>query len=155
MRGGEGANEVETRDRPSHQDRRKHKCTPALRAQQVGVRAQGLRHAGAEPVALDDEPDQRLQVVGAVAVAERPERVRAAPPVAQLESHQRELVAQDVRDRRSLLAHPGDGSVEPEARLETHDHQVERVGQRRVICPTRPRVRRLSQRFGSTWPPLE
>src|SRR5262245_9708052 len=33
----------------------------ALRTQQVGVRAKRLRHAGAEPVALDDEGDKRLK----------------------------------------------------------------------------------------------
>src|SRR5262245_62797431 len=46
-----------------------------------------------------------------------PERVRAGAPVAELEGHLRELGAHDVRDRRALLAHPGDGRVEPEPRL--------------------------------------
>src|SRR5262249_60154185 len=59
----------------------------ALRPQQISMSPQRLRHAGTELVALDDEADEGLQVVGAVASTEPAERVGARPPVAQLERH--------------------------------------------------------------------
>src|SRR5262249_15256967 len=89
-----------------------------------------LRHAGTELVALDDQADERLQVVGAVARTETAERVGTRSPVAQLERHLGELVSENIGDGRTLLAHPLDRRVESEARLETYHHEVEGVGER-------------------------
>src|SRR6266516_6407763 len=112
---------------------------PALGAQQVGMRAQRLRHARAEPIALDDEARKRLQVLDAVAVAQPAERVLARPAAAQLEGDLRELPAEGVVYAGPLLADAGDGCIEAEAGLEAGDHEVEGVGKRAGELPHAPR----------------
>src|SRR5438552_16704749 len=120
-------------EREEHLDRQLAGCLlrplPPLGAQQVGVRAQRLRHARAEPIALDDEARQRLQVLDAVAVAQPAERVLARPPAAQLERDLRELPAEGVLPAGPLLADAGDGGVEARAGLQAGDLEVERVGE--------------------------
>src|SRR5207249_10372628 len=109
----------EESEREEHLDRqlagRLLRALPPLCAQQVGVRAQRLCHARTEPVALDDETGQRLQVLDAVAVAQPAERVLARPAAAQLEGDLRELAAEGVLHAGPLLANARDGGVEAEA----------------------------------------
>src|SRR5437667_11286300 len=117
-------------EREEHLDRQLAGCLlrplPPLGAQQVGVRAQRLRHARAEPIALDDETGKRLQVLDAVAVAQPAERVLARPAAAQLEGDLRELPADGVRYAGPPLADAADGCIEAEAGLEAGDTEGKR-----------------------------
>ena len=94
------------------------------------MRAEGLAHARAEPVALDDQGGQRFQGLDAVPPTERPQGLLAAPSFPELESQHGELVPDGIVHRRPLLADPGDRRVEPEPGLEADDHQVEAIRER-------------------------
>ena len=47
----------------------------------------------------------------------------------ELEIRNRELLAEDRAGCRQLGGHPAHGGIEAKARLDTHNHQVQRIGQ--------------------------
>ena len=101
----------------------------ALGPHGIGVHPQGLGHAGAEAVRLDEQRGEAPHLLHVRAHAQVSQGLDAGFPGPQLQVEDPELVADHAAAHADLLGHAVDGGIDPHARLDADDKQVEGVGE--------------------------
>src|SRR5580658_9525013 len=90
----------------------------ALRAQGIGMHAQGLRHAGSEAVSLNQGCDQGADVVDAGALGQSAQRFHARFSGARFQIEEMEFTAQFRVRGAQILAYPHHRLVERQSRFD-------------------------------------
>ncbi len=85
---------------------------------------------GPEAVRLDQHGDEGADLGHPRSVTQVAQRLLAGRPRPDLEAHQRELLGEGPAHPAHLLTHLHEGLVQPQSRLHTDHHQIERVGKR-------------------------
>src|SRR5579864_1434556 len=91
--------------------------------------AEGLRHAGAEAIRLNERANERADIVNAGSFDEIPQGLGAGLAGAHLKVHKMELVTEIGVGVVKILADPHESLVKSEARFNADDGEVEGVGQ--------------------------
>jgi hypothetical protein len=101
---------------------------PAFRAEGVGMHAEGLGHAGAEAVCLNQCTNQRADIVNACSLHQIPESLGAGLASSHLEVHEMEFIAEIGVGMVKILTDAHERLIEGESGLNADYGKVESIG---------------------------
>src|SRR5579872_35488 len=102
---------------------------PALRAEGIGMHAEGLSNACAETVGLDQCTHKRTNVVNSGTLDEIAQGFGARLAGAHFEIHEMEFIAEIGMRVMKILAHAHQGLIESESSFHADNGQIEGVGE--------------------------